>query len=212
MPSLAFPSAIAGNSVALAAAVAVLIAAGLLCRRLRAQNLGLSNALNNMSQGLCMFDRQARIVVANHRYLEMYNLSPKVVRRGCSLRDLMRHRQEVGLFKGDVEKYCREILEGIRNSEQAGFYVQASDGRIVHALNHVTPGGGWVSTHEDVTEQRHAEQERATIRDQEQRRTIVDDAIGSFRPLAERLLTSVSNNATTMRSTASTLFGSSEQT
>jgi methyl-accepting chemotaxis protein len=91
-------------------------------------------------------------------------------------------------------------------------YVQASDGRIVLAKNEPLPGGGWVSTHEDVTEQRHAEQERAAIRDQEQRRANIDSAIASFRPTVEKLLSTVSASATAMRSTARTLFGSSEQT
>ncbi|MGH6788809.1 MAG: PAS-domain containing protein [Pseudolabrys sp.] len=184
----------------------------LVYRRLREQNRRLSNALDNMSQGLCMFDEHARIVLSNRRYLEMYNLSPKVVVPGCTLRDLMLHRQETGIFKGDVDKYCREIIDGIAKGKEAAFFVQATDGRIVHAINHVTPGGGWVSTHEDVTEQRHAEQERVTIRDQEQRRSIIDGAIASFRPQVEKLLSSVSGSATAMRSTASTLLGSSNQT
>ena len=91
-------------------------------------------------------------------------------------------------------------------------YVQASDGRIVLAKNEPLPDGGWVSTHEDVTEQRHAEQERAAIRDQEQRRAAINSAIASFRPTVEKLLSTVSASATAMRSTARALFGSSEQT
>ena len=74
------------------------------------------------------------------------------------------------------------------------------------------PGGGWGSTHEDVTEQHRAEEERAAIRDQEKRRAIIDEAIASFRPLVERLLTSVRDSATAMRSTADALLGSSDQT
>ena len=96
--------------------------------------------------------------------------------------------------------------------ESTQFYVQASDGRIVLAKNEPLPGGGWVSTHEDVTEQRHAEQERAAIRDQEQRRAAIDTAIASFRPQVEKLLSSVSGSATAMRSTAGALLGSSDQT
>ena len=207
-----FASAVAGNAIMLAALLAMMLGVGFVCQRQRNKNRALSNALNNMSQGLCMFDRQARIIVTNKRYLEMYSLSPKIVRRGCTLRDLMRHRQEVGLFNGDVDEYCRSIIESLSKGDQASFYVQASDGRIVHALNHVTPGRGWISTHEDVTEQRQAELERAAIHDQEQRRTIVDGAIGSFRPVVEKLLTSVGSNAAAMRSTARALFGSSEQT
>ena len=91
-------------------------------------------------------------------------------------------------------------------------YVQASDGRIVLAKNEPLADGGWVSTHEDVTEQRRAEEERAAIRDQEQRRAAIDLAITSFRPQVEALLSSVSDSATAMRATAGTLFGSSEQT
>ena len=181
-------------------------------RRLLEQNRRLSNALDNMSQGLCMFDEHARIVLSNRRYIEMYDLSPKVVVPGCTLHDLMMHRKETGIFKGDVDQYCRAIIEGIAKGKEASFFVQATDGRIVHAINHVTPGGGWVSTHEDVTEQRRAEQERATIRDQEQRRSIIDGAIASFRPQVEKLLSSVSGSATAMRSTASALLGSSNQT
>ncbi|HEX5507568.1 MAG TPA: PAS-domain containing protein [Pseudolabrys sp.] len=209
---LGLPSVTTGNFVVLAAGLILFVGVSVLCHRLRTQTRCLSDALNNMSQGLCMFDRQGRILVANQRYVQMYNLSPKVVRRGCSLRRLIEHRKEVGLFKGDVEQYCRDILAGIAKGEEAGFYVTAADGRIVHALNRVTPGGGWVSTHEDVTEQQQAEKERAAIRDQEERRTIVDMAISLFRPTVEKLLTSVGDSAGSMRSTASSLFGSSEQT
>ena len=77
--------------------------------------------------------------------------------------------------------------------------MQASDGRVVLAKNHPMPAGGWVSTHEDVTEQRRAEEERAAIHDQEQRRSVIDAAIASFRPLAETLLGSVGDSATAMR-------------
>jgi methyl-accepting chemotaxis protein len=82
----------------------------------------------------------------------------------------------------------------------------------VLAKNERLPDGGWVSTHEDVTEQQRAEEERAVIRSQEQRRVAIDSAIASFRPQVEQLLSGVSASATAMRSTASLLFGSSGQT
>jgi hypothetical protein len=192
--------------------VAALMVIAILHRRLSAQNHRLSNALDNMSQGLCMFDAQGRIVLYNRRYIEMYNLSPKIVRPGCTLYELMEQRRSTGLFTGDLKDYCRKIFEAIARAESAQFYVPASDGRIVLAKNEPLPGGGWVSTHEDVTEQRQAEAERATIRDQEQRRAVIDAAIASFRPQVEKLLSSVSNRAIAMRSTAATLLGSSDQT
>jgi len=210
MPLL--PSTAAGQTVLVACLIiAVLCLVAVLHRRLQAQNHRLGNAIDNMSQGLCMFDAQARIVVCNSRYIEMYKLSPQVVRPGCTLRELIQHRKDTGLFSGDVDAYCTTILEGVSKGSK-GIYVQASDGRIVLAKNEPLPGGGWVSTHEDVTEQRRAEEERSAIRDQERRRSIIDTAIGAFRPQVEALLTSVSDSATAMRSTAGILFGSSDQT
>jgi methyl-accepting chemotaxis protein len=207
------PSADGGHAALLVGlSVGALSVVGVLYDRLRRQNRRLANALDNMSQGLIMFDAQGRITVVNRRYVDMYKLSPNVVKAGCTLHQLIQHRKETGLFTGDVNTYCQEILDGIRDGTRANFYVEASDGRVVLAKNEPLPEGGWVSTHEDVTEQRRAEEERAAIRDQEQRRATIELAITSFRPQVEALLTSVSDSAAAMRATAQMLFGSSEQT
>jgi methyl-accepting chemotaxis protein len=192
-----------------------LVAFGTLCvtyRTLREQNRRLSTAVNNMSQGLNMFDGQGRITLLNTRYLNMYKLDPTIVKPGCSIKKLIEHRKATGLFSGDVDSYVQKILDAMTEGKSQSHYVQASDGRIVLAKNEPLPGGGWVSTHEDVTEQRQAEQERAAIRGQEQRRATIESAIVSFRPNIEKLLSSVSGSATAMRSTARALFGSSEHT
>jgi methyl-accepting chemotaxis protein len=207
------PSTVAGQALLLAAlGIAALALVGGWYRRLVVQNRRLSNALDNMTQGLCMFDAQGHVVLTNRRYIGMYNLSPEIVRPGCSLQELMQHRKETGLFSGDIEAYCRQIFENIDNGQSTQFYVQSSDGRIVLAKNEPLSGGGWVSTHADVTEQRRAEQERAASQEQEQRRAAIDAAIASFRPQAEKLLSSVSGSAIAMRSTASALLGSSDHT
>lgn len=206
------PSTLVGQSVFTGLCVAALAAAFFVHRRLRNQNRWLTTALNNMSQGLNMFDAQGRITLVNTRYVEMYKLDPTVVRPGCALKALIEHRKATGLFSGDVDSYVRKILEGMAQGKSQAHYVQASDGRIVLAKNEPLPGGGWVSTHEDVTEQHHAEQERAAIRSQEQRRTAIDSAIASFRPAVEKLLSSVGSSATSMRSTARKLFDSSDHT
>lgn len=207
------PSTVAGQAALLASLAVVTFAlAAVVHGRLRLQNRRLSSALNNMSQGLNMFDAQGRIILLNTRYLQMYKLSPEIVKPGCTLKRLIEYRKETGLFSGDVDSYVQKIFDAMAQGKSQSHYVQASDGRIVLAKNEPLPGGGWVSTHEDVTEQRHAEQERAAIRDQEQRRAAIDSAIASFRPTVEKLLSTVSASATAMRSTARELFGSSEQT
>jgi methyl-accepting chemotaxis protein len=191
---------------------AAILAAAIWHRRAAAQHRRLRDAVDNMSQGLCMFDAQSRIVLCNRRYLDMYRLSPDIVKPGCSLRELIQHRKETGLFSGDVDAYCKKILDGMRGNGPRQLYVQASDGRIVLAKNEPLPEGGWVATHEDVTEQRRAEEERVAIRSEEQRRSLIDAAIQGFRSSVEKLLGSVSASASAMRRTADSLFGASGQT
>jgi hypothetical protein len=203
----------AGQMVPLAAVcLGVLALAGLVYNRQVARFERLSAAVDNMSQGLNVFDAQGRITLLNRRYIEMYKLSPDIVKPGCTLLQLIQHRKDTGLFKGDVEPYCRKIMDEVKLGKEMIHYVQASDGRIVLAKNQPMPDGGWVSTHEDVTEQRSAEQERTAIRGQEQRRAAIDAAIVTFRPQVEKLLSSVSGSAIAMRSTAGVLLNSSNQT
>ena len=155
------PSTAVGQQVFAALCIMAFVVACIAYRRLRSQNRRISTALNNMSQGLNMFDAQGRITPLNARYLEMYKLDPKVVKPGCTLKSLIEYRKETGLFYGDVDSYVQKILSAMAQGTSQSHYVQASDGRIVLAKNEPLAGGGWVSTHEDVTEQRHAEQERA---------------------------------------------------
>jgi methyl-accepting chemotaxis protein len=205
-------STFAGQALPVIVFLVALTAICLLYRHLQEQNRQLSDALDNMSQGLCMFDAQTRIVVLNQRYLDMYRLDPKIVKRGCTLRRLIEHRVETGILNIDIDQYCEGILAGVRKGEKTAFYVNASDGRIVNAINEPMPDGGWVSTHEDVTDRRKAELERTAIRGQEERRTMIDRAIASFRPQIEKLLQRVAESADAMRQTASALFGASGQT
>jgi diguanylate cyclase (GGDEF)-like protein/PAS domain S-box-containing protein len=125
--------------------------------QLRQQNIWLDAALNNMSQGLCMFNANEEIVVFNRRFLELYRLSPQVVKPGCQFRDVIRHRTEVGLLDADPETYYRRIIDDIRQGKTIKSLVKSTDNHLVEVVNQPMPGGGWVTTHEDVTDRRHAE-------------------------------------------------------
>ena len=74
------------------------------------------------------------------------------------------------------------------------------------------PDGGWVATHEDITERRDAERERVSMQEQQQRRTVIDQAIAALRRQVEDHLKTVAEGAKAMRSTATTLFSNSGQT
>jgi diguanylate cyclase (GGDEF)-like protein len=125
--------------------------------RLREHNLRLDAALNNMSQGLCMFDADARLVVCNGRYLAMYGLSTERAHPGTPLAELLRQRAESGTFALDPEQYIAELRTTLATGRTASVRAELSDGRVVVVVNQPMAGGGWVATHEDVTEQYRAE-------------------------------------------------------
>jgi len=90
--------------------------------------------------------------------------------------------------------------------------VTSADGNVIVVINRPMTGGGWVATHEDITERRNASRERALMQEQQERRTAVEQAIMSFRERVESLLRTVLDGASAMRTTATTLFASSGQT
>jgi diguanylate cyclase (GGDEF)-like protein/PAS domain S-box-containing protein len=128
--------------------------------KLRQQKLQLDTALNNMSQGLCMFDAEGRLVICNDLCIQMYGLSREVIKPGCTLYELINHRKETGSFPGDPKQYFSTILAAIARGETATREVETTDGRMIHIVNRPMENGGWVVTHEDITKQRNTEQER----------------------------------------------------
>src|SRR5437660_908807 len=118
--------------------------------RLRSQNNHMSTALDNMSQGLCMFDGSAKLVVANKRYREIYKLPPQRTQPGCSLRDLLAVRRETGTFDGDPDKYVTMTLAEISGGKPSNKVIELKTGMVVALATRPMRGGGWVVTHDDV--------------------------------------------------------------
>ncbi|HLH92746.1 MAG TPA: EAL domain-containing protein [Xanthobacteraceae bacterium] len=115
-------------------------------------------ALNNMSQGLCMFDSDANLLVCNERYVEMYDLDHAVVVPGANLRAILLHRKACGNFAGDPELYVRDLLAAVGKGDVYTQLVQSGDGRTISIVNRAMANGGWVATHEDITERTRAEE------------------------------------------------------
>ena len=126
---------------------------------LRAQNMRFDVAINNMTQGLLLYDSSERLIVCNQRYIEMYGLSPDVVKPGFSFRDLILYRKETGSFKGDVDDFCSSVLRNVGLGKVTHNVVETADGRSIQIVNQPLADGGWVATHEDITERRRAEEQ-----------------------------------------------------
>jgi diguanylate cyclase (GGDEF)-like protein len=124
---------------------------------LSARNLQVDSALKNMVQGFIMFDAQERIVVCNERYIEMYGLSREIVKPGCSFRDLLQHRATIGHLKIDPDQYRGDLLAELARGKIVHWVIGTDDGRQISITSKPMLGGGWVVTHEDITERRQAE-------------------------------------------------------
>lgn len=120
---------------------------------LEAMNVRFDAALNNMSQGLCMFDAEQKIVVSNARYGEIYHLNPDQVKPGTSLAQILEYRRQKGtIFAGVAPDVYRNV-----NVKQAKEVRELVDGRVVSISRHVMPDGGWLTTHEDITDRAQTE-------------------------------------------------------
>jgi len=133
-------------------------------QKLSEQNMRLDDALNNMIQGLCMFDAQNRLLVWNERYRAMYNIDPLRIWRGCTIRDLLDARIAAGTFPLDPARYDGELRAALKQGKSFRLNIELRDGRIIDVVNRPIEGGGWVATHGDITERKRAEHELVRTR------------------------------------------------
>ena len=114
-------------------------------------------ALQNMSQGLCMFDSDGRLVICNARYLRMYNLSADVIKPGSTVREMIEHCRQRATFIGDPKEYEFKLRTAARNREKINVTVELADGRVIEVVSQPIADGGWVATHEEITERKQYE-------------------------------------------------------
>jgi len=130
---------------------------------LLAQNVRFDIAINNMTQGLLLYDSAERLIVCNQRYIDMYGLSPDVVKPGLSFRDLIVYRKQAGSFKGDVDGFCSSVLRNVALGKVTHNVVETADGRSIQIVNQPLADSGWLTTHEDITERRQSDKRIAHL-------------------------------------------------
>jgi diguanylate cyclase (GGDEF)-like protein len=118
----------------------------------------LEDTVKNLPIGVFMCSAAGVVQVCNDRYLSIYGLDPNIVRPGITIRDWINHRQEIGQFDGDVEEYVSGIFRAVARGDGTNAYRDMPDGRTIHiVMQPIAAGGGWIVTHEDVSQQRKAE-------------------------------------------------------
>ena len=114
--------------------------------------------LENMGQGISMFDADLNLIVCNRKYLELLDLPPGHFNPGDTIEKLFRYKAERGEYgPGDVEEQVREHMELAKRFEPHAIERTRPDGTVLEIRGHPVPGGGFVSTHTDITERKRAE-------------------------------------------------------
>ena len=172
-------------------------------------------ALNNMPHGLCMFDGKKRLVLCNDGYAEMYRMPPELRKAGATHEAIIAHRVSSGLMTSDQINtvLTRKLTElNALSTEKTSIRIDdLADGRSICVTRKPMKGGGWVATHEDITERQKLEQQRDHLASQENRRATIDAAISAFRQRVENVFKTVGDSTSAMKSTATDLFRSSEK-
>jgi diguanylate cyclase (GGDEF)-like protein/PAS domain S-box-containing protein len=124
--------------------------------KLRQQKVLLDTALQNMSQGLCMFDAQGRVTLFNNRYAEMTGVSDFQI-MGRSLLDLFRYQKSAGGFSEDPDEFFLRVMTDVEAGKSNTKIRETLSGRVIRVVEEPMQGGGWVATVEDITEWRKAQ-------------------------------------------------------
>ncbi len=128
-------------------------------RKLHSKNSQFDVALNNMIQGLCMFDSEQRLIVCNRRYLDIYGFSASVVKSGILLSDIMRHSVSIGNYTDEeAARALAERPDPNRLRKRTTIKQRLKDGRVIAVMNEPMADGGSIATYHDITEsERHAQ-------------------------------------------------------
>ena len=114
-------------------------------------------AIDNMPQGLCMFDGEQTLIVSNRRYAEIYGLGPQDPVPATPLRAILEQRAAASMSPATAEDYVEERLAAVTSGQPTYSTYELANGRVVAVSNEPMPSGGSVATHEDITERREAE-------------------------------------------------------
>jgi diguanylate cyclase (GGDEF)-like protein/PAS domain S-box-containing protein len=147
----------AALTIGLVIGVVVVLCVWLVGKNIREHDLQRNIALNNMSQGLVMFDARQRLIICNERYADLYRLNKEQTKPGTTLRAILEHRIAAGNAPEDHKKYIEDRLSEVTKNQPYQITNRLDDGRYISVVHTPMADGGWVATHEDVTEAKFRE-------------------------------------------------------
>lgn len=130
--------------------------------RINRVSRNLDIALENMSQGICLFDDEERLVLSNRNYSTIFGFPEGFAAPGRPYRDIVEQGYllkitDPAVAKGRAEEHYERAMRIVRSG--SGFTIQKfSDGRSIQSVYNATADGGWVVTFEDITQRLQSEE------------------------------------------------------
>ena len=125
---------------------------------LEAARFQLVVALANISLGVVFFNGEKKLILSNDKFHEIYNLAAKAMQPGTPFRTVMDH-----VFASDraprlgLDEYISTKEAMTARGGRQEMVVELKSGQSVLIIHQAMPDGGWLSTHEDITERRRAD-------------------------------------------------------
>ncbi|AUW47294.1 Diguanylate cyclase/phosphodiesterase (GGDEF & EAL domains) with PAS/PAC sensor(S) (plasmid) [Rhizobium leguminosarum] len=127
-------------------------------------NMQFTTILESIGQGACLFDADQRLVLSNRRYAKVYGLAPEMIQPGMTLSDITELRYSVGACPAVASDEYLAWCDSINSSPSSqDWSMELKSGKVIRVHHERTSDGGWVSTHEDITEHRTAERQIAHL-------------------------------------------------
>ncbi|WP_234905176.1 putative bifunctional diguanylate cyclase/phosphodiesterase [Rhizobium rhizogenes] len=133
-------------------------------KQLERTNIQFATTLDKIGQGVCFFDADQRLILSNHRYAEVYGIAPDAIRPGMTLSEIAELRYAAGTGPIVSHQHYLDWCDTINsNPSPQNWSAELASGKVIRVHHERTLDGGWVSTHEDVTEHRDAERQIAHL-------------------------------------------------
>ncbi|MGM0615498.1 MAG: hybrid sensor histidine kinase/response regulator [Pseudomonadota bacterium] len=134
----------------------------------------LQATIENINQGISVVDQNLRLVVWNQRYLELFRFPDHLIRVGAPIDRIFRYNAHNGEYgPGDPEEHVQLLLDNIREGQPHRYVRYRQDGSVLEVQGNPMPGGGFVYTYQDITQQKRIEE--ALIRSENNIRIYTDN-------------------------------------
>ncbi|HEY6868952.1 MAG TPA: PAS-domain containing protein, partial [Novosphingobium sp.] len=120
----------------------------------------LAATFENVDAGISVVDAEMKLIAWNSRYLDIFSYPPGLVQVGAPVAELIRYNAWRGDFgPGDVEFHVEKRLEYMRRGTSHSFERRRTDGRVIKTVGGPMPGGGYVMSFTDVSEEARVREE-----------------------------------------------------